>query len=195
MLKPLPPAGFLNTLIFFKPYTYGSWIQVVCNLPSGVSKHEGTFFFKKSHQTFCEIIKKNIYIIYGNLTRYLSIISQQNMISTSNESSWWVLCNNVQSKEKWLICILLICINYSKKLLFRGENSIYKCRPLFYASTFVYIELFFMFHTTVYHSIYIIQDKCVCHLVALMKIYGFNSMFSCNHENCKIDEIPVQYLL
>ena len=58
-----------------------------------------------------------------------------------------------------------------------SENSIYKCRPLFYASTFVYIELFFMFHTTGYYSIYKIQDRCVCHLVTLMKIYGFNSNY------------------
>ena len=37
------------------------------------------------------------------------------------------------------------------------------------------LNSFFMFHTTGYYSVYKIQDRCVCHLVTLMKIYGFNS--------------------
>ena len=141
ILKPLPPCGAFEHLNFFNLIHTALEFRLFATCPV-VGENTKELFFQKNPPNILWNYKKNIYIIYRNLTRYLSINFQQYLINTSNESSWLVLCNNVQSKEKWLICILLICINYSKKIVI-SENSIYKCRPLFYASPFVYIELFF----------------------------------------------------
>ena len=82
---------------------------------------------------------------------------------------------------------------------------------MFYARKFPYIQLFFRYFILQVTLVFTkCKMKCVCHTVILMKIdchettqtKPWKLMFSIvtpmyygNHENCKLDEIPVHYPL